>query len=88
MSGMVGTTSNSRPSCVRMFLRADSAEKLVRLQLLTNTRLRGRAEFTDIQFADGRWYAWFLVDLDQYPELMGEINGTVPDTRRPRTGKV
>lgn len=69
-----------------MFLRADSAEGLVRSQLQVNTLLRGRADFTDIQFADGFWYAWFLVDMDRNSELLKVINGAQPDTRRPRTG--
>ena len=33
----------------------------------------GRADFTDIQFVDGFWYAWFLVDVDQYPTLMKQL---------------
>ena len=69
-----------------MFLRADSAEGLVRSQLQVNTLLRGRADFTDIQFADGFWYAWFLVDMDRNSELLKVINGTQSDTRRPRAG--
>lgn len=68
-----------------MFLKADTAEGLVRLQLLTNTKLMGRADYTDIQFVDGFWYAWFLVDIDRYPELLGAIDGTESRARRPRT---
>ena len=83
---MVGTQHDARPSQVRMFLRAVSAEELVRLQLLTNAKLLGRADYTDIQFVDGFWYAWFLVDIDKYPEILKGLNGTVTRTRRPRTG--
>ena len=68
-----------------MFLRADSAEMLVRLQLETNIQLMGRADYTDIQQADdGKWYAWFLVDVAQYPKFLKGINGAVSNARRPR----
>ena len=73
---MMGTRVTARPSQVRMFLKADSAEELVRLQLLTNVRLKGRADYTDITFADGQWYCWFLVDVDnEGMALFEELNG-------------
>jgi hypothetical protein len=53
-----------------MFLKADTAEELVRLQLQTNVRVMGRADYTDITFADGKWYCWFLVDADFFPEVV------------------
>lgn len=84
MTGMLGTVNTARPSQVRVFLKADSAEELVRLQLLTNTKLMGRADFTDIQFVDGFWYAWFLVDVDKYPFVLKDLNGTVTNSRRSR----
>jgi len=80
---MLGTVVQSNPSLVRMFLRANSAEELVRSQLLTNVRLGGQASYTDIQFADGFWYAWFLVDIEKFPEI---LNGAESDISRPRTG--
>lgn len=86
MSGMMGTSVNARPSEVRMFLRADSPEGLVRLQLQANTMLMGRADFTNIQFVDGFWYAWFLVDVDRYSRELEKLNGIVTNTRRPRAG--
>lgn len=85
---MIGSLVNSRPSLVRMFLRADSPEGLVRLQLQTNVALMGRADFTDIQFVEGFWYAWFLVDVDQYPNVMKQletVNGASGSTSRQRT---
>lgn len=82
---MLGTSGSSSPSLVRMFLRADSAEMLVRLQLQTNVLLLGRADYTDIQQADdGKWYAWFLVDVAKYPQFLKGINGAVSNTRRSR----
>lgn len=71
-----------------MFLKADSAEMLVRLQLQTNVRLMGRADFTNIQFVNGFWYAWYLVDIDRYPELLKGIYEPKPGTRGQRTRKV
>lgn len=88
MTGMLGTVNTARPSQVRVFLKADSAEELVRLQLLTNTKLMGRADFTDIQFVDGFWYAWFLVDIDKYPFVLKDLNGTASKPSRQRTRKV
>jgi len=79
---MIGNRSTGRISQVRMFLKAGTPEELVRLQLQTNTFLRGQANYTDIQFVKDSWYAWFLVDLDAHPEFLGAINGTVSDTVR------
>jgi hypothetical protein len=62
---MMGSRVSSRPSQVRMFLRADTPEELVRAQLRNNIFLKGRADYTDVQFVDGQWYCWFLVDVEQ-----------------------
>lgn len=70
---MMGTRVSARPSQIRLFLRADSAEELVRLQLQTNFRLKGRADFTDITFANDQWYAWYMVDIDNHQDLLGEL---------------
>lgn len=70
---MMGSRVTARPSQIRMFLEADSPIELVGLQLQTNLLVKGRADYTDIQHVDGKWYAWFLVDVDQYPELLGEL---------------
>lgn len=81
--GGLGTSYNARPGNVRMFLRADSAEGLVRLQLKNNVYLKGQASYTDVtQAADGKWYCWFLVDMDEYPEYMKAVNGTPSGRRR------
>ena len=77
---IIAGDGSSKPSLVRSFLRADSAEELVRLQLQMNVMLMGRADFTDIQFVDGFWYAWFLVDVDLHPTIIGGIYGTVSST--------
>lgn len=69
----MGSRVTSRPSQIRMFLRADSAEELVRLQVRNNIFLKGRADYTDFQFVDGKWYCWFLVDLDQHRNFLQQI---------------
>lgn len=78
---MMGSGHKSRISEVRMFLRADSAEELVRLQLQTNVQLRGQASYTDFGLTpDGKFICWFLVDVDQYPEFIKQINGGIDGT--------
>ena len=72
---MQGSLRNSSVSQIKFFLRADTAEELVRLQLDLNVKLMARADFTDITFAKGKWYAWFLIDIDKFPEVSA-ITGT------------
>jgi hypothetical protein len=82
---MMGLGTTASPSQVRMFLEATSPQELVRLQLFTNTMLMGRADFTDIQHVDGKWYAWFLVDISKHPEVLKKLNEPTSSKRRPRT---
>jgi hypothetical protein len=70
MSAMMGSRVTARPSQIRMFLRADTPVGLVRLQLQNNIKLMGRADYTDIQFVNGQWYCWFMVDIDQNPQVL------------------
>lgn len=77
---MIGTLTEGRVSLIKTFLKADTAEGLVRLQLQTNVAVRGQAHFTDIQFVDGFWYAWFTVDIDRFPEFIKVLNGTLTNT--------
>ena len=64
---------NSRPSVIRMFLKADSAEELVRLQLRMNVSILGRADYTDFSNVDGVWYCWFKIDVDHFPEILKQL---------------
>lgn len=73
---MMGSRVTARPSQIRMFLRAATPEELVRLQLQTNLQLKGRADYTDFSFADGQWYCWFLVDVDNNPEIASFLDGS------------
>lgn len=73
---MQGSGDISKPSRVRMFLRAATPEELVGLQLQLNLLIEGQASFTDITFAQGKWYAWFLIDFDEYGEAVIALNGS------------
>lgn len=77
---MIGSRVTSRPSQVRMFLKADTPEELVSLQLRTNLFLKGRADYTDFTNVNGKWYCWFLIDLDQHPELGPRVGGANGDS--------
>ena len=66
---MIGSRGDSRVSQIKFFLSADTPEELVRRQLDLNLRLKARADFTDITFVNKKWYAWFLVDIDRFPEV-------------------
>ena len=70
------------PSNIRMFIRASTPEVLVRKQLAVNIAVKGQADFTDITFADGKWYAWFLVDANKHQDVLETINGTTNNTMR------
>ena len=74
MSMVLGGRGSSL-SEIRVFLRADSPEGLVRLQLLTNTKLKSQAQYTDFSNVDGQWYCWFLVDVDRNAGIIGELIG-------------
>lgn len=67
---MLGTGKESSPALIRMFLKAGTANELVGLQLRVNILLKGRADYTDFSFAQNNWYCWFLVNVDQHPEVM------------------
>ena len=70
---MMGSRVTALPSQVRLFLRARSPEDLVRKQLELNIAVKGRIDLTDIQFVDGQWYGWFMIDVDQHAEVVKEL---------------
>lgn len=76
MSMMVGGASIAKPSQIKMFLKAKTPAELVQKQLELNIKLKGQASFTDITNVKGEWYAWFLIDIDQYPVIAEELNGS------------
>lgn len=75
MSMMIGGAGDSRPSQIKMFLKAKTPEALVQKQLDLNLKLKGQASFTDITRSDGFWFAWFLIDIDRYPIVLEKLNG-------------
>lgn len=76
MSMMIGGAGSSRPSQIKMFLKAKTPEALVQKQLGLNLKVKGQASFTDINFVKGFWYCWFLVDIDRYPQVIEELHGS------------
>lgn len=79
---MVGSGAQAQPSRIKMFLRAGTAEELVSLQIHTNFLLKGEASFTDIQYVNKEWFAWFLVDVLEHPEIAGGIDGVAKESLR------
>lgn len=73
---LIGGASTARPSQIKMFIKAKTPESLVKKQLDLNLKLMGQASYTDISFVDGFWYAWFLVDVDKYPGVIGVFSGS------------
>jgi len=54
------------------YISAATPRGLRRLMLSESSK-RGRFyKFTDIQFVDGRWYAWFVDDIRLDDDLMTE----------------
>lgn len=53
-------TSSSR---IPNFLVAGGPQDLRRLMILNNSRLGAEVMYSDIQFANGKWYAWYYEDL-------------------------
>ena len=73
---MIGSGGHSAsPSSIKLFLRADSPEELVQKQLDVNLAIKGEISLTDITFADGEWVGWFLIDIDKYRSILGDLNG-------------
>lgn len=71
--------SEARGTVIPNFLSARSPQALRRLMLLTNKRL-GAWHNYQIQFVEGRWYAWYHEEITR-----SNINEIVED---PRAGEV
>lgn len=52
-------------SDVPNYLTATSPQGLVKAMFENNMRLKGHVQYHSIQFANGKWYAWFLHDLTE-----------------------
>ncbi len=70
------SSKGASPTEIRMFLRADSAEELVRLQLRNNIKFQAAFSYTDFSQSpvDKKWYCWFLTnaeDIQPQPLVAG-----------------
>lgn len=62
---------------VPKFIQARSPKKLRALMLITQARLGYGTEFFDIQFAQGKWTAWYYDNNDVRQDTVEEeLNGT------------
>jgi hypothetical protein len=50
---------------VPQYVSASTPQGLVREMLKNNLKLKGHVQYHSIQFAEGRWYAWFLQDISE-----------------------
>lgn len=64
--GMQGSGHTSSVTEIRAFLRADTAEELVRLQLANNLKFRSKFSYTDFSFVKEKWYCWYLIDIEDF----------------------
>lgn len=81
--GMQGSGAYSSITEIRMFLRADSAEALVRQQLMNNVKFGSQFSYTDFTHSpiDKKWYCWFLIDMQVFQEKSGSKPLSAGDTR-------
>ena len=73
---MIGTGLRGSVTEIRMFLKADSADELVRLQLNNNIKFASHSSYTDFSQSpvDKKWYCWYLIDISRFPtEIFGNI---------------
>ena len=52
------------------YIAASSPEELAALMFKVNTLLARYINFQDIQFAKGKWYAWFYVQEREFPTII------------------
>ena len=48
-------------------LKASTTEELRRLMLQTNTKHKAYLRYFDIQFAQGKWHAWYISEVQVMP---------------------
>lgn len=46
------------------YLSARSPQALRRLMLAMNMKMGGEVKYFDIQFVQGKWFAWFFLDIE------------------------
>ena len=47
------------PNHIPTFIVASTPKRLRRLMLQTNAKLGATVQYFDIQYANGKWYAWY-----------------------------
>lgn len=47
------------------YVKAKTADGLIKAMLANNVKLKSFVGYFDIQFVNGYWYAWFTVDLEK-----------------------
>lgn len=55
------------------YVTARTPQGLRRAMLRVNMRLKAFASFYDIQFVNGRWYAWYWEDVDPARQPESEV---------------
>lgn len=51
-------------SQIPKYIAASTPQGLRRLMFKTNMRLGYFIQYFDIQFVNGKWYAWFYIDIE------------------------
>jgi hypothetical protein len=47
------------------YISAESPERLRSLMLKNNMRLNSWVNYKYIQYVDGKWYAWYYIDVEK-----------------------
>lgn len=63
MAGGAYFTKAPSLSDVPNFVSAESPQGLRRAMLKNNLKLKAFVNYSNIQFANGRWFAWYVVDI-------------------------
>lgn len=50
------------------YVKARTPDALIKAMLQNNMRLKAYVNYFDIQFVNGSWYAWYLID---YTKVLG-----------------
>lgn len=47
------------------YVRAKTPDALTKAMLANNMKLKAHVGYFDIQYANGYWYAWFIIDIEK-----------------------
>lgn len=51
------------------YVKAKTPDLLIKAMLANNMKLKAYVKYHDIVFANGYWFAWFTVDIEQMMRL-------------------